>query len=200
MYPSVLSLYKSKPSSSADHQPPQDCPTNSVEFLRGMRDLQATGTFCDVVLKGSDASSQGIPCHRSVLCVQSPYFRAAFTHNWKESSAPVFRLANIDNSTLKELVTYAYTMHLRLSDDTVVPVLIAAQFLQMTPVARMCWKYVKQRLCLSSCLDVHDLASQHNNPRLASAALQLIHLHFLSLAQSLEFLRMDAQQVLSLLL
>ncbi|XP_055349057.1 kelch-like protein 3 [Paramacrobiotus metropolitanus] len=161
--------------------------------------FQATGIFCDVVLKGSDESLQGIPCHRSVLSVQSPYFRAAFTHNWKESSEPVFRLANIDNLTLQELVAYAYTMNLRLSDDTVVSVLIAAQFLQMTPVARMCWKYVKQHLSLSNCLDVHALASQHSNPRLASAALHFIQLHFQILAQSQEFLELDAHQLAALI-
>ncbi|XP_055349055.1 kelch-like protein 20 [Paramacrobiotus metropolitanus] len=199
MYPSVLSFYKDKPSSSAHHRLPQDCPANTVEFLRGMRDLQEAGTFCDVVLKGSDASSQGIPCHRSVLTVQSPYFRAAFTHNWKESSAPVFRLANIDNSTLKELVTYAYTMDLRLSDDNVVPILIAAQFLQMTPAARLCWKYVKERLCLSTCLDIHALASHHSNPSLANAALHVIHPNFLTVAQTKEFLLADAQQLAALI-
>ncbi|XP_055349056.1 kelch-like protein 41 [Paramacrobiotus metropolitanus] len=188
----------SQPSGSADHHPPQDCPANTVQFLRGMRDLQATGTFRDVVLKGSDASSQGIPCHRSVLTVQIPTFGLPSRTTGKNPE-PVLLLANIDNRTLKELVTYAYTMDLRLSDDNVVPILIWAQFLQMIPVARMCWKYVKERLCLSNCLVVHALGFHHHNPRLASAALHFINPQFLSLSHCQEFLQMDAQQLAALI-
>ncbi|XP_055354805.1 kelch-like protein 2 [Paramacrobiotus metropolitanus] len=176
-----------------------DCPADTVELLRELRVLQSTGILCDVKLTGSDASSVGIPCHRCVLTAHSPYFRAVFTHDWKESSEPVFRLGNIDQRTLKELVGYAYTMDLNLSDDNVTSVLIAAQFLGMTPVAARCWKYLEEHLCVSTCLTVHALASHHHNPHLAAAALDLICRHCLSLTQGLDFLQMDAQQVAELL-
>ncbi|XP_055331148.1 kelch-like protein 20 isoform X2 [Paramacrobiotus metropolitanus] len=97
------------------------------------------------------------------------------------------------------LVMYAYTMDLSLSDDNVVPVLIAAQFLQMTPVARLCWAYLEKHMSLSNCLTVHALASQHHNPRLSHTALALIHPNFLRLAQSQDFLQMDAQQLTALI-
>ncbi|XP_055353249.1 kelch-like protein 18 [Paramacrobiotus metropolitanus] len=97
------------------------------------------------------------------------------------------------------LVAYAYTMDLHLNDDNVEPILIGAQFLQMSPVASMCWEYVEKRLCLSNCLAVHALASQHHNPLLGDAALSLINPHFLCLAQSQEFLQMDAQQLVVLI-
>ncbi|XP_055355344.1 kelch-like protein 5 [Paramacrobiotus metropolitanus] len=176
-----------------------DCPADTVELLRELRVLQSTGILCDVKLTGSDASSVGIPCHRCVLTAHSPYFRAVFTHDGKESSEPVFRLGNIDQRTLKELVGYAYTMDLNLSDDNVTSVLIAAQFLGMTPVAARCWKYLEEHLCVSTCLTVHALASHHHNPHLAAAALDLICRHCLSLTQGLDFLQMDAQQVAELL-
>ncbi|XP_055353257.1 kelch-like protein 17 [Paramacrobiotus metropolitanus] len=185
--------------SSAD-RPAYDCPVSAVEVLRGLHDLQSTGTLCDVVLKGSEGYAAGIPCHRNILIVHSAFFRAAFTGaDWKESSQKVFPLHHIDTQTLKELVEYAYTLEISLNGDNVAPVLIAAQFLQMTPVARLCWEYVEKHMCLSNCLAVYALASQHHNPRLAYTALDLVHSNFPRFAQSQEFLQMNEQQLIALI-
>ncbi|XP_055344670.1 kelch-like protein 7 [Paramacrobiotus metropolitanus] len=184
--------------SKREDPPADDCPADAVEFLRGLRDLQSTDTFCDVVLKGSDESWVCIPCHRSVLSVQSPYFRAVFSLNWKESSEPEYKLKP-EQHRQPHVKKFAYTMNLSLSDDSVVPILIAAQFLQMTPAARMCWDYVEKRMCLANCLAVHTLASQHHNPRLGDAALCMIYPHFLRFSHSHDFLQMDAQQLTALI-
>ncbi|XP_055357418.1 kelch-like protein 3 isoform X2 [Paramacrobiotus metropolitanus] len=188
-------------SSSSTDPLPHDCPADTVEFLRGLRDLQSRGILCDVELKGSDCeeSSKGIACHRNVVAVHSAYFSSAFTHDWKESAQPVIQLRDIDCRTLNELVTYAYTMDLHLNHDNVESILIGAQFLQMTLVASICWEFVEKRLCLSNCLPVHALASQHHNPVLAGAALALIIPNFLCVAQTHEFLQMDAQQLIVLI-
>ncbi|XP_055329936.1 kelch-like protein 3 [Paramacrobiotus metropolitanus] len=185
----------SNPSSSADH-PPHHC---LVEFLRGLREQQLTGTLCDVVLKGCEESALGIPCHRNVLSVHSAYFRAVFTHDWKDSAEPVFQLRNIDSHTLNELVQYAYTLDVDLNDDNVERIVIAAQFLQMGELELMSWDYVEQHMRVSNYLAVHTPASNHHHPRLATAALELIHLHFLQVAQSQDFLELDAQQLIALL-
>ncbi|XP_055345370.1 kelch-like protein 17 [Paramacrobiotus metropolitanus] len=187
------------------HQHPHDCEAVD-EFLRGMRELQATGTLCDVVLQGSDADdvegsalANGIPCHRAVLTVHSAYFRAVFTHNWKDSRDPVFPLHNVDTATINALVRYAYTLTIRLNADNVASILVAAQFLQMDRVAGQCWAYLQRHLNVANCLVVHSLASNHHRPDLAAAALALIHQHFLQLAETPEFLKMNAQQLVDVL-
>ncbi|XP_055329943.1 kelch-like protein diablo [Paramacrobiotus metropolitanus] len=185
----------SKPRSSGDH--PHDC--RAEEFLRGLREQQSTGTFCDVVLKGSEESAAGIPCHRNVLGVHSAYFRAVFTQDWKDSAEPAFQLRNIDSHTLNELVKYAYTLDLSLDGDNVQCILEAAEFLQMAAVASLCWEYVEDHLQLSDCLDIHALASNHHNSHMIEASLGLIRRHFLHFTQRPDFLQMDAQQLIALI-
>ncbi|XP_055357353.1 kelch-like protein 2, partial [Paramacrobiotus metropolitanus] len=185
----------SNPSSPVDH-PPHRC---LVEFLRGLREQQSTGTLCDVVVKGCEESAVGIPCHRNVLSVHSAYFRAVFTQGWKDSSEPVFQLRNIDSRTLNELVKYAYTLIVDLNDNNVERIVIAAQFLQMGSLELLCWDYVEQHMRVSNYLAVHTLASNHHHPRLAAAALELTLLHFLPVAESQDFLELDAQQLITLL-
>ncbi|XP_055351877.1 kelch-like protein 2 [Paramacrobiotus metropolitanus] len=133
-------------------------------FLRGLRELQATGTLCDVVLYGSDADegsalANGIPCHRGVLSVHSAYFRAVFTHDWKDSRDPVFQLHNVDTATMNALVQYAYSMEIGLNADNVASLVVAAEFLQMDRVAGKCWAYVQQHFLRSIFLLVEVLAS-----------------------------------------
>ncbi|XP_055329933.1 kelch-like protein 12 [Paramacrobiotus metropolitanus] len=185
----------SNPSSSADH-PPHRC---LVELLRGLREQQSMGTLCDVVVKGCEESALGIPCHRNVLSVHSAYFRTVFTQDWKDSSEPVFQLRNIDSRTLNQLVKYAYTLIVDLNDNNVERIVIAAQFLQMGSLELLCWDYVEQHMRVSNYLAVHTLASNHHHPRLAAAALELTLLHFLPVAESQDFLELDAQQLIALL-
>ncbi|XP_055329937.1 kelch-like protein 3 [Paramacrobiotus metropolitanus] len=186
----------SKPRSSAYHAP-HDC--RAEEFLRGLREQQSTGTFCDVVLKGCEDFAVGIPCHRSVLSVHSAYFRTVFTQDWKDSSQPVFQLHNIGSHTLNQLVRYAYTLILNIDADNAQSILEAAEFLQMTAVAGLCWEYVEDHIQLSDCLAVHALASNHHNTHMAEAALGLIRRHFLHFIESPGFLQMDAQQLIALM-
>ncbi|XP_055329931.1 kelch-like protein 8 [Paramacrobiotus metropolitanus] len=167
----------------------------AAELVRQLRDLQSTGMFCDVVLKGSEKSAVGIPCHRAVLSAHSVYFRAAFTENWKDSTQPVFQLHNIDSRTLNELVKYFYTLDIKLNNDNVESILIAAQFLQMTPLAELCWEHVDKHMQRSDSLAVYILASQHDNPDLAEKTLEDVWRHFPTFAQCQDFLQMDAQQV-----
>ncbi|XP_055329983.1 kelch-like protein 3 [Paramacrobiotus metropolitanus] len=166
-----------------------------VALLRELRELQSTGTFCDVVLKGSEESAAGIPCHRNLLSAHSAYFRAAFTENWKDSKQPAFQLHNIDSRTLNELVKYFYTMEISVNDDNVEAILTAAQFLQLDSLAKRCWRYVEEHMRLSDSLVVHALASQHYNPVLAETALGYIRRRFPQFAHSQDFLQMDAQQL-----
>ncbi|XP_055342099.1 kelch-like protein 18 [Paramacrobiotus metropolitanus] len=174
-------------------RPLHDC--RAEGFLRGLRELQSTGTLCDVILKGCEESAVGIPCHRNVLSVHSAYFRTVFTQDWKDSSQPIFQLRNIDSRTLNELVKYAYTLDLSLNADNAASILIAAQFLQMEPVVRLCWNYVEQHMRLCNCLTVYALASNHHNPPLAATAVSLIRRHFVRLSQDKQFLEMDSQQL-----
>ncbi|XP_055341972.1 kelch-like protein 3 [Paramacrobiotus metropolitanus] len=171
----------------------------SAGFVRGMYELQKTGSFCDVVLKGSEESSVGIPCHRSVLTVHSEYFRAAFSQDWKESTQQVYRLRNIDSQTLNELVEFVYTLDIRLNGDNVERILIAAQFLQMVAVVRMSWDYVEKHLHLSNCLLVHALASNYHNPNVCDAALSFIRRYFLEFVEGHDFLQMDTQQLMQVI-
>ncbi|XP_055350104.1 kelch-like protein 20 [Paramacrobiotus metropolitanus] len=167
-------------------------------FLEGLQDLKSSGVLCDVILKGADDASNGIPCHRAILSAHSSYFRSMFSAEWKESFQKEIPLQNISFNTLNTLVTYAYTLQICLDDDSVESVLVAALFFDFSPVAKLCWDFLESRLNASSCLQVYCLAHTHNNPHLANKAKALACQHFIIIAQSGEFLQLDGQQMVEL--
>ncbi|XP_055357219.1 kelch-like protein 10 [Paramacrobiotus metropolitanus] len=69
----------------------------------------------------------------------------------------------------------------------------------MTAAAHLCWDYEARPVDLSNCLAVHALATDYHNPGLADTVLAFVHLYFQQVAQSQEFLQMDAQQLTAVL-
>ncbi|XP_055335963.1 kelch-like protein diablo [Paramacrobiotus metropolitanus] len=172
--------------------------TISEGFLRVLEDLKSTRTLCDVVLKGSENGADGIPCHRVVLCAHSSYFRTMFTSEWKEKFQSEIQLKNIPGGTLSELIHFAYTMEIRIDEENVQHVLTAALFLDIVPVAKMCWDFLEHHLDTSNCLMVHCLAEKHKNPGLAEKAKALVLRRFFHVSQSADFLLVNAQKIVEL--
>ncbi|XP_055347663.1 kelch-like protein diablo [Paramacrobiotus metropolitanus] len=164
----------------------------------GLQELKSSGVLCDVVLKGAEESAVGIPCHRLVLSAQSSYFRTMFASDWKESAEKEIRLRNISSNTLQKLVDYAYTVMIPIDDGNVQPLLAAAIFFDFSPVATLCWNYLEEHMDVSSYLQVYSLAKMHNNPRLAEKTKGFVLHHFVKIAQSAEFLLVDAATIVEL--
>ncbi|XP_055330073.1 ring canal kelch homolog [Paramacrobiotus metropolitanus] len=170
----------------------------SKDFFSELRDLRMAGSFCDVVLKGCENDCDGIPCHRLVLCACSSYFRAMFTSEWKETSQSDIRLKNIQTNTLKEIVRYAYSMEITIDAENVQSVLVAALFLNISSIAKICWNFIERHMSVSNCLMVHCLAELHKNSRLAEETRISVLQHFVQIAQSSDFLLLDAEKIIYL--
>ncbi|XP_055347726.1 kelch-like protein 12 [Paramacrobiotus metropolitanus] len=164
----------------------------------GLQEMKSSGVFCDVVLKGAEESAAGIPCHRLVLSAQSSYFRTMFASDWKESSEKEIQLHNIPSNTLRKLVDYAYALPVLIDHDSIQPLLAAAIFLDFPHVATLCWDFLEKHMDVSSYLQVSSLAKMHNNARLAEKTRSLILRHFVKIAQSTEFLLVDAETIMEL--
>ncbi|XP_055344384.1 kelch-like protein 3 [Paramacrobiotus metropolitanus] len=161
--------------------------------------MKAKGALCDVVMKGAEDLSDGIPCHRNVLSAHSSYFLTMFTSGLKESSESSVQLHNISTSTLKALIDYAYTLEIKIDADNVQSILLAALFLDIVPVANLCWDFVEKHMDVSSSLMIHCLADRHSNARVAAKAKAMVLSYFLQISRSADFLLIDTQKLTELI-
>ncbi|XP_055353036.1 kelch repeat and BTB domain-containing protein 12-like [Paramacrobiotus metropolitanus] len=168
-----------------------------ADFRRELQNLRARRYLCDVLLKGTEDGSFGIPCHRSILSAHSEYFRTMFLSGMKEARQEVIQLHNISRDILSKLVEYCYMADIPINGSNVQPMFIAAKFLNMTPVVDACWEYMEDHIDVRTCLTLYCFADSvaHKNSALAVKAKSLALKHFVALSQGAEFLEMPKYTV-----
>ncbi|XP_055351165.1 kelch-like protein 5 [Paramacrobiotus metropolitanus] len=172
--------------------------THILDLRREWQNLRASGMLCDVELRGSEAHSTGIACHRSVLSVYSGYFRTMFQSGMKESKQEVVQLHNISHAILFQLIDYCYMTDIIVTDSNVQCVLIAASFLDIPVVVDACWKFMEDNMDVKNCLMLYCFADSdaHKNSALADKARALTLKHFALISQGPEFLEMPKNIVI----
>ena len=99
-----------------------------------------TGKLCDITLVANEAK---FTAHRIVLAASIPYFHAMFLHEMAESRQAQVRIGTLDAAALEQLINYSYNGSVTISAETVQPLLVAANFLQLTSIKRACCDFVK---------------------------------------------------------
>lgn len=174
-------------------------PAHALSLLRGLSQLRAERKFLDVTLEA--AGGRDFPAHRAVLAAASPYFRAMFAGQLRESRAERVRLHGVPPDMLQLLLDFSYTGRVAVSGDNAEPLLRAADLLQFPAVKEACGAFLQQQLDLANCLDMQDFAEAFSCAGLANAAQRFILRHVgelgaeqlerLPLARLLRYLRDD---------
>lgn len=172
-----------------------ECKTLWKDAYSVLQEFYRDRSLCDVTLIAGETS---IPCHRLVLATCSPYFRAMFTTEMRESRQDVIRLKDMDESCLELLVDFMYTSRIVLTVENVQKLLYSASLLQIEVVSEACSEFMKSHLDPTNCFGVLSFAEQHGRIELKEAAQRFCFEHFVELSEHEEFLMMDYCHLLSL--
>ncbi|XP_006879528.1 PREDICTED: kelch-like protein 38 [Elephantulus edwardii] len=127
----------------------------SSDLLKQLNGLRQSRILTDVSICCSTCE---VPCHRNVLASSSPYFRAMFCSNFKESSEARVELKGIDSTTLHQVILYIYTGEARITAECVLPLMEAASMLQYPKLFEACSSYLQSQLTPSNCLGMIRLS------------------------------------------
>ncbi|XP_037985339.1 kelch-like protein 38 isoform X2 [Motacilla alba alba] len=131
----------------------------SSELLRQLNALRQSRMLTDVTLCSGGFE---IPCHRNVLASSSPYFKAMFCNNFRESHQPKVILKGIDADILDQIILYVYTGEVLISTENVLGLLETASMLQYTKLFEACSTYLQDKLTPDNCLSMIRLAKVLN--------------------------------------
>ncbi len=162
-----------------------------------MNNLRKSEQLCDVVIEVSGGDR--IPAHRVVLASLSAYFRAMFTGEMAESKQRVVAINGIDGVSVRNLINYAYTATIEISEENVQLVLPAASVLQFEEVKEACSEFLRRQLDTDNCLGIKVFAEVHGCNELRSAATVFSSHHFSQVRKKEEFLRLSLDEVKSFL-
>ncbi|XP_001511776.2 kelch-like protein 38 isoform X1 [Ornithorhynchus anatinus] len=127
----------------------------SSELLRQLNVLRQKQILTDVTVCSGDRE---VPCHRNVLASSSPYFRAMFCDDFRESVQPRVDLKGISADVLGQIIQYVYTGQVLITDDNVLCLMEAASMMQYLRLLEACSSFLQTRLAPSNCLSMVRLA------------------------------------------
>lgn len=156
--------------------------------------MQQEGQLCDVVLEAD--TGHRINAHRVVLSGCSPYFRGMFLNNLVESTQRVVYIRQLDSDILEAVVAFAYNSEITLQNDRVLPLLIAADLLQLHALFDGCCQYLSTCLCPDNCLSLKAFAELHSCNSLLALCTQFAAEHFEEIVQCEEFLQLPSDQLI----
>ncbi|KAK3929229.1 Actin-binding protein IPP [Frankliniella fusca] len=161
-------------------------------LLLNMNDLRDTRRFCDVEIL---CGGKRIQAHRVVLAASSPYFRAMFTVELIEKQQQCVEIHAIDPDILEALIHFIYTGKVRIGQDNVQELMIAADMLQLKEVVTGCTDFLKKELHHSNCIGIYRFAEGHNCLELATSAVDYINSHFPEVSIEDEFYELPKEQL-----
>lgn len=198
-----LSLSSNQPTSSVDNNANNTSTQSSdsglyyshqfpPSLLLNMNGLRETRRFCDVEIL---CGGKQIQAHRVILAASSPYFHAMFTVELLEKQQQAVEIHAIDPEILEELIGFIYTGKVKIGQDNVQELMIAADMLQLKEVVTGCTEFLKKELHSSNCIGIYRFAEGHNCLELAATSVDYINSHFPQVSVEDEFYELPKDQL-----
>ncbi|KAM9439970.1 kelch-like protein 40a [Clarias gariepinus] len=165
-------------------------------LMGGLCELLENDKFVDCVLKIKD---QDFPCHKLVLAASSPYFKAMFLSDMKESKKREVVLKDVEPDIMGMILKYIYTCDINLTEQNVQDIFMAANIYQIPSIFSVCVSYLEHKLVLSNCLAIFRLGLLLECPRLASKARDYICERFELIIRDQDFLQLGPGELAAII-
>ncbi|KAI1285275.1 Kelch-like protein 17 [Halotydeus destructor] len=178
-----------------------DSPVRQVNYVNSqhlneafslMNTMRRSGQLSDVTL---DICGQHVKCHRLVLAATSAYFSAMFNNEMAEKNKSLIELHDVDKAALDQLVDYAYTGNICISEHNVQTLLPAASLLQISSVREACCKFLLRQLDPTNCLGIRHFADAHSCDELHKTSHQFTLEKFAKVCLTEEFLHLAYEEL-----
>ncbi|XP_065840172.1 kelch-like protein 20 [Oscarella lobularis] len=159
---------------------------SGLQLLRQSKDL------CDVVVV---VDGHRFHAHRTILASISGYFRTMFLGEFAERRQTEVTLYDVDATSVKTLIDYAYTGKAQCAVDDIKRLYASAHLLQFDDVVTKCSKGLRMQADLSNCLHLGMFADQYSDSLLMSVSDRMAAVNIVELADTEEFLALSADHL-----
>lgn len=167
-------------------------PSHAQDMLDGLQRLRSLPKLADVTLL---VGGRELPCHRGLLALSSPYFYAMFAGDFAESFSAQVELQDMEPDVVGQLVDFAYTGRLTITQTNVEALTRAASRLHFPAVQKVCGRYLQQQLDATNCLGICEFGEQQGLLGVAAKAWAFLRENFEAVAQEDEFLQLSQDRL-----
>ena len=171
-------------------------PNYGEDVLSKLNQLRSEESFTDAVLC---VDTVEFPCHRNVMAVSSPYFKAMFTIDLRERNTNKIDVNEVTPVTLRRVIDYAYTGRIEITVDNAQEMLAAGSMFQYPAIVDACCEFLAKHLHSSNCLGIENFAQMHSCSKLEMEAHQYTLENFSSVVEYEEFLEIPLERLVTYL-
>ena len=163
-----------------------------VELMKRLNMQRGQDYLCDITLVAK------VKAQRNVLSVVSPFFVKLFQSEMKEKEEGIIRFEEISASILEDVLEFIYTGHVEIDGErNAKDLIIAADYLLLVCLKTFAGRFLEQLLTNSNCISTFYFAEKYDCEELVAKTRKFVHDNFASVAESEEFLNLEAEEVKS---
>ena len=159
---------------------------HAEDVLLGLQRLRQNKSTCDVVIVGSDGTSE-FHAHKAVISAVSPELGSLI--NEKQNRLV---LAGVDEQSLRLLVDFIYSGHASVAEEHLPTVLGLSERLCIPGLRQSCAEHLLRQLSIENAIRFRNLGQVVKCTELYEAAHHLIMDEFHAVSQTPSFLELDA--------
>lgn len=172
------------------------CPDYSTALFSTVNQFRLSDLFTDVTIY-----VDGVPfaCHRLILAAASPYFRAMFSYNFRESTEGNVRIQDITPWTMKRILEFIYTGHTDVTYENLFEMFNASVMLSIKELTDLLIKFLYLQIDIHNCIQIEQLATLYSLDTLRRTTLQFIVDHFMCLYEKKLFVHLNEHTLMEVL-
>lgn len=155
-------------------------PSTLISDLRGLVDDDTMSDITFIV------ENQPIYAHKLML-MRSPYFRALFLGDMRESRLSTIRIEEVRHSVFLSILEYLYTDTVRINLEEAMELFEAADLYCIPRLKTMCEKRMIQSISVETAATIFHAADMHTATALRRKALKFIVAHFEEVSKTESF-------------
>ena len=152
-------------------------------LISDLRNLVDDDTMSDITFI---VEEQPVYAHKLML-MRSPYFRALFLGDMRESRLSTIRIEQVRHSVFLSVLEYLYTDNLRIELDYAMELFQAADLFCIPRLKTMCEKRMIQSITVENAATIFYGADMHTAHSLRRKALKYMLAHFEEISKTESF-------------
>lgn len=164
------------------------------ESFKRIQDFRREMIFSDIIISSDD--EREFHCHKVILASASPYFRAMFLADMKESHQAKVKIKGLDSCALEQLLEFCYSSRIIINLDNVQQLVVASGMLQFPKIQESCMEFLVNNIDETNCIGIWKLAEviQRNSTTIEKLE-SYIKTNFSFVAKHEEFLDLTVGQL-----
>ena len=164
-----------------------------VEMMKRLNMQRRQNYLCDITLVAKEGNE--FKAHRNVISAASPFFSKLLNSDMREKEEGVIRFEEISESILGVIVKFIYTGSIEVNRKNAKNLIIAADYLLLESLKVIAGGFLEKQMSNYNCISTLHFAEKYRCQELVLRSTNFIQDNFTFVAQSDEFLNLDAEEV-----